>query len=97
MHLLSDEEDILENEDIVNCISTNAALIDDNTNKLSQINIQLESTNATIYKYIDNIKYFSDLYEILGNVTNVVIAFYTICFSLKIFLERLLKRLLQKI
>ncbi|XKL60615.1 hypothetical protein PGB90_007672 [Kerria lacca] len=71
LHLLSDEEDILENEDIVNCISTNAALIDDNTNKLSQINIQLESTNATIYKYIDNIKYFSDLYEILENLNNL--------------------------
>lgn len=66
LQILAKEKDILEEETEVNCITTNAVLVDDNMKKISDINSQLEMINTTIKEYRVNSKYLAGLYEIAG-------------------------------
>lgn len=66
LQILAKEKDILEEETKVNCITTDAVLVDDNMKKISDINSQLEMINTTIEQYHVNSKYLAGLFEIAG-------------------------------
>lgn len=67
LRILAQEKDILEYETEVNCITTDAMLIEDSTKKISDINAQLQLINVTITEYHKNAKYFSELFQIAGD------------------------------